>query len=94
MNDLQTMQFTVVASFVAICIILALIITELWRKLARERELSDRLREMASKNYHHRKTMERLMDTACYYVDMEVGVTPRLHSQMAEACKASKEDRD
>lgn len=94
MNDLQTMQFTVVMSFVSICIILGLIITELWRKLARERELSERLRLMASKNYHHRKTMERLMGTACHYIDMEIGVTPRLRAQMTEACKASKDDRD
>lgn len=94
MNDLQTMQFAIGCSILLIILILGIVIAELMRLLSKEREKSERLRQMNSRNYHHRKTMERLMATACHYIDMEIGVTPRLRAQMTEACKASKDDRD
>lgn len=94
MNEYQTAHCTVGASLVAACFILGLIITELLRKLAKERETVERLKRLNSKNYHHRKTMERVLGTCCHYIKMDIGVTPRLLNEMTEACSLSKEDHD
>lgn len=74
------------------CLILGMIITELLRKLAKERELTERLRKLNSKNYHYRKTMERAIDAYCHSVDYDLRLTEAAHKAMAQACKESKHD--
>ena len=92
MNDLQTMQFTVVMSFVSICIILGLIITELWRKLSAMREEVERLRRMASKNYSHRKCLE---DAAFAYMAAKgIDQAAKRMTLLRETANWSKDDRD
>ena len=94
MNEYQTAHFTVGASLVAACFILGLIITELLRKLAKERETVERLRRLNSKNYHHRKTMERAIDAYCNSLDYDIELTERAHKAMVIACEESKAARD
>ena len=88
MNEYQTAQFAVGASLVGACLILGLIITELVRKLAKERETVERLRQLNSKNYHHRKTMERAITS--YKASLK---DPSFY-ELLNAGKASKEDHD
>lgn len=92
MNDLQTMQFTVVTSFVSICIILGLIITELWRKLSAMRDEVERLRRMASKNYSHRKCLE---DAAFAYMEANgIDQAAKKLTLLRETANWSKDDHD
>lgn len=83
------MQFTVVMSFVSICIILGLIITELWRKLAVTREEVERLWRMNSRNYHHRIAMER-----AYWDTMRPGTMDQCKTATAALRQAASESRD
>lgn len=92
MNDLHTMQFTVVTSFVSICIILGLIITELWRKLSAMRDEVERLRRMASKNYSHRKCLE---DAAFAYMEANgIDQAAKKLTLLRETANWSKDDHD
>lgn len=94
MNEIETAQFTVGASLVAACFVLGLIITELLRKLAKEREEVERLRRLNSKNYMHRVQMERAIDAYCHSLDYDIKLTEQAHKAMAIACKESKASRD
>ena len=94
MNEIQTAQFAVGGSLVMACLILGMIITELLRKLAKEREEVDRLRKLNSKNYHHRKTMERAVAAYWDSLDYDIKLTEAAHAAMVKACKESKEDHD
>lgn len=88
MNEYQTAHFTVGASLVAACFILGLIITELLRKLAKERETAERLRRLNSKNYMHRVIMERAIS------NYKASLKDSSFYELLNAGKASKEDHD
>ena len=92
MNEYQTAHFTVGASLVGACFILGLIITELLRKLAKERETVERLRRLASKSYSHRKCLE---DAVFAYMSA-TGIDDRVKCLMLlrEQANWSKEDND
>jgi hypothetical protein len=92
MNEMQTAQFAVGGPLVMACLILGMIITELIRKLAKERELTERLKRLNSKNYHHRMTMQRAIDAYCHSLDYDIKLTEAAHGAMAQACKESKHD--
>ena len=94
MNEIETAQFAVGGSLVAACFILGLVITELLRKLAKEREEVQRLRRLNSKNYHHRKTMERAVAAYWDSLDYDIKLTQAAHAAMVKACNDSKEDND
>lgn len=92
MNEYQTAHFTVGASLVAACFILGLIITELLRKLAKEREQVERLRRMASKSYSHRKCLE---DAVFDYMSATgIDDAAKKLTLLREQANWSKEDRD
>ena len=93
MNENQTGHFTVGASLVAACFIFGMIALELWRKLSKERETVERLRRLNSKNYHHRKTMERAIEEYCGdYHDLDR--TVRAWDAMTKAASESKANHD
>lgn len=93
MNEYQTAQFAVGASLVAACFILGLIITELLRKLAKEREEVQRLRRLNSKNYMHRVIMERAIVEYCGdYHDLDR--TIEAWGAMTKAASESRADHD
>lgn len=94
MNEIQTAQFAVGGSLVMTCLILGMIITELLRKLAKEREEVERLKRLNSKNYHHRKTMERAVAAYWDSLDYDIKLTQAAHAAMVKACNNSKEDHD
>ena len=76
------------------CLILGMIITELLRKLAKERELTERLKRLNSKNYHHRKTMEHAINAYCHSLDYDANKTEGAYRAMANACTSSKSAHD
>ncbi len=92
MNEYQTAHFTVGASLVAACFILGLIIAELLRKLAKERETVERLRRMASKSYSHRKCLEDAVFE--YLTATESRTLAKTLKRLEEQAKWSKEDHD
>lgn len=92
MNEYQAAHFTVGASLVAACFILGLIITELLRKLAKERETVERLRRMASKSYSHRKCLEDAVFE--YLTATESRTLAKTLKRLEEQAKWSKEDHD
>lgn len=94
MNEYQTAQFAVGASLVGACFILGMIAIELWRKLEKERETVERLKRLNSKNYHHRKTMERAVAAYWDSLDYDIKLTQAAHAAMVKACNDSKEDHD
>ena len=74
------------------CLILGLIITELLRKLAKERETVERLRRLASKSYSHRKCLESAVFD--YVQASEPIDIRRAYKLLEEQAKWSKEDHD
>lgn len=88
MNEYQTAQFAVGASIVVACFILGLIITELLRKLAKERETVERLKRLNSRNYMHRVQMERAIS------NYKASLKDSSFYELLNAGKASKEDHD
>ena len=69
-----------------------IVATELMRKLALEREKVERLRRMNSRNYHHRVTMQRAIETYCNGHEYDVHLTERAFNAMLQACKSSKSE--
>ena len=92
MNEIETAQFAVGGSLVMACLILGMIITELLRKLAKERELTERLRRMNSANYHHRLQMQRAIDAYFNLPDYDMKTTEAAYKAIVQACNESKYD--
>jgi hypothetical protein len=89
-NENQTLQFAVGCSFVLAMLCAGIAITELLRKLAKEREQVERLRRMNSRNYHHRITMQRAIDAYCHTDQHDINATRQAYMAMSLACKESK----
>ena len=83
------MQFAIGCSIVLIILILGIVIAELMRSLSKEREKSERLRQMNSRNYHHRIAMER-----AYWDTMRPGTMDQWKTATAALRQAASESRD
>lgn len=89
MTQEQTMVFALGCCFVLAVLIGGIVTTELLRKLAREREKVERLRRMNSRNYHHRKTMQR-----AWFDFFETPTDVNAYAVMHDAAKASRDDHE
>lgn len=92
MSQHQTEMFAVGCCFVLAVLIGGIVITELLRKLAREREEVERLRRMNSRNYHHRRTMEQAIEAYCNGHEYDAISTERAFNAMSTASKHSKSE--
>lgn len=94
MNEIETAEFAIRCSVAIVILLLGAACCEIYRVLLKSQEEAERLRRLNSKNYHHRKTMERAIDAYCHSLDYDIKLTEQAHKAMASACKESKAARD
>ena len=94
MNEIETAEFAIRCSVAVVILLLGAACCEIYRALLKAQAEAERLRQLNSKNYHHRKTMERAVAAYWDSLDYDIKLTQAAHAAMVKACNDSKEDHD